>query len=48
LTADYATDVENFDALYVHAVSMADAFTDGIVKQFEEQFEANRSGEKGN
>jgi hypothetical protein len=48
LTADYATDVETFDALYVHAVSMADAFTDGIVKQFEEQFEANRSGEKGN
>ena len=47
LTADYATDVETFDALYVHAVSMADAFTDGIVKQFEEQFEANQSGGKG-
>ena len=48
LTGDYATDVETFDALYVHAVSMADEFTDGIVSQFEEQFEANQSGEKGN
>jgi hypothetical protein len=48
LTGDYATDVETFDALYVHGVSMADAFTDGIVKQFEEQFEVHRNGEKGN
>ena len=40
LTGDYATDVTTFDALYVHAVSMADAFTSGIVKQFPEQYEA--------
>ena len=46
LTADYRTDVETFDALYVHAVSMADAFTVGIVEQFEEQFEVDRNGEK--
>ena len=34
LTGDYATDVENFDALYKHAVSMSDAFASGIVAQF--------------
>lgn len=44
LTADYATDVETFDALYVHAVSMADEFTVGIVKQFEDQFKVDRNG----
>jgi hypothetical protein len=38
LTGDYATDVTTFDALYRHAVSMADEFTAGIVKQFQEQF----------
>ena len=38
LTGDYATDVTTFDALYQHAVSMADEFTIGIVKQFQEQF----------
>jgi hypothetical protein len=48
LTGDYATDVETFDALYVHAVSMADAFTDGIVTQFEEQFEVDRNGNRAN
>ena len=35
LTADYEIDVETFDALYIHAVSMADAFTVGIAEQFE-------------
>ncbi len=38
LTGDYATDVTTFDALYKHAISMADEFTVGIVKQFQEQF----------
>jgi hypothetical protein len=38
LTGDYATDVTTFDALYQHAVSMADEFTIGIVNQFPEQF----------
>jgi hypothetical protein len=38
LTGDYATDVTTFDALYQHAVSMADEFTIGIVNQFQEQF----------
>lgn len=38
LIGDYAIDVTTFDALYQHAVSMADEFTAGIVKQFQEQF----------
>ena len=38
LTGDYATDVTTFDALYKHAISMADEFTVGIVKQFQEEF----------
>jgi hypothetical protein len=38
LTGDYATDVTTFDALYQHAVSMADEFTVGIVNQFPERF----------
>jgi hypothetical protein len=38
LTGDYASDVTTFDALYQHAVSMADEFTVGIVNQFPERF----------
>jgi hypothetical protein len=38
LTGDYATDVTTFDALYKHAISMADEFTVGIVKQFQGEF----------
>jgi hypothetical protein len=38
LTGDYAADVATFDALYQHAVSMADQFTIGIVNQFPERF----------
>lgn len=38
LTGDYATDVTTFDALYKHAISMANEFRGGIVKQFQEQF----------
>jgi hypothetical protein len=38
LTGDYATDVTTFDALFQHAVSMADEFTVGIVNQFPERF----------
>jgi hypothetical protein len=48
LTGDYATDVETFDALYVHAVSMADGFSVGIVTQFEEQFKVDRNGDRTN
>lgn len=48
LTGDYATDVQTFDALYVHAVSMADGFTIGIVKQFEDEFEVDRNGDRAN
>jgi hypothetical protein len=39
LTGDYVADAAAFDAIFKHAVSMADGFTDGIVKQFPEQFE---------
>jgi hypothetical protein len=39
LKGDYIADAAAFDAIYKHAVSMADEFTDGIVKQFPEQFE---------
>jgi hypothetical protein len=38
LTGDYATDVNTFDELYQHAVSMANQFTNGIVNQFPERF----------
>jgi hypothetical protein len=48
LTGDYATDVNTFDALYRHAVSMSDEFTIGIVKQFEEQFEVDRNSNREN
>ena len=47
LTGDYATDVENFDALYKHAVSMSDAFASGIVAQFQEQFAIDHNIENG-
>jgi hypothetical protein len=48
LTGDYATDIKTFDALYVHAVTMADTFTDRIVIQFEGQFEIDRNGDRAN
>jgi hypothetical protein len=48
LTGDYATDVATFDSLYVHAVSMGDEFTVGIVKQFQERFEVDRNGAGAN
>lgn len=48
LTGDYATDVATFDALYKHAVSMSDAFTIGIVNQFQEQFEVDRNSNSQN
>ncbi len=38
LTGDYATDVNTFDELYQHAVSMANEFTIGIINQFPERF----------
>jgi hypothetical protein len=38
LTGYYAPDLTTFDALYRHAVWMADVFTVGIVIQFSERF----------
>jgi hypothetical protein len=35
---DYATDVESFDRIESQALTLADALTDGIVKQFPEKF----------
>src|SRR3712207_7958756 len=43
LTGDYATDVTTFDALYKHAISMADEFTVGIVKQDRKSTRLNSS-----
>jgi hypothetical protein len=43
LTGDYATDVATFDEIHRQAMVMADGLADGIVKQFPEQFEVDRS-----
>lgn len=38
LDKDYAKDIETYDRIEKQALGMADAFTDGIVKQFPEKF----------
>jgi hypothetical protein len=38
LNKNWDADVRAFDAVYAHALMMADALTDGIVKQFPEKF----------
>jgi hypothetical protein len=38
LTKDWAADVRAFDAVYHHILTMADALSDGIVKQFPNKF----------
>ncbi len=43
LTGDYATDVVAFDEIHRQAMIMADELADGIVKQFPEQFEVERT-----
>lgn len=43
LTGDYETDVAAFDEIHRQAMVMADGLADGIVKQFPEQFEVDRS-----
>lgn len=47
LSGDYATDVASFDEIHRQAMIMADGLADGIVKQFPEQFEVNRTAEPG-
>ncbi|HEV8405907.1 MAG TPA: hypothetical protein VGQ13_08375 [Nitrososphaera sp.] len=48
LTGDYATDVVTFDEIHRQAMIMADGLADGIVKQFSEQFEVDRTVEGKN
>jgi hypothetical protein len=43
LTGDYATDVATFDEIHRQDMIMADGLADGIVKQFPEQFEVDRT-----
>jgi hypothetical protein len=43
LTGYYATDVTTFDEIHRRAMIMADGLADGIVKQFPEQFEVDRT-----
>jgi hypothetical protein len=43
LTGDYAADVAAFDEIHKQAMTMADGLTEGIVKQFPEQFEVDRT-----
>ena len=41
LTHDWAADVKAYDAVYDHILMMADALSDGIVKQFPDKFKAS-------
>jgi len=47
LTGDYVADAAAFDAIVKHAESMADGFTNGIVAQFPEQFEVEKTRVRG-
>jgi hypothetical protein len=38
LTKNWVADVRAFDRVYNHILAMADALSDGIVKQFPEKF----------
>jgi hypothetical protein len=42
LTKNWDADVKAYDAVYEHMLMMADALTDGIVKQFPQKFGATR------
>jgi len=41
LTHDWDADVKAYDAVYGHILMMADALTEGIIKQFPEKFKAS-------
>ena len=41
LKHDYEADVRAYDAVYNHILTMADALSDGIVKQFPDKFKAS-------
>ena len=38
MTKNWDADVQSFDAVYQHILMMADALSDGIVKQFPAKF----------
>ena len=44
LKKDWAGDVRAYDALYDHILQMADALSDGIIKQFPDKFRATLTG----
>jgi putative heme iron utilization protein len=44
LTRNWDADTRAFDAVYDHILAMADALSDGIVKQFPDRFAAGPSG----
>ncbi len=43
LTGNYTADINAFDEIHKQAMTMADELADGIVKQFPEQFEIDRT-----
>ncbi|HJU44994.1 MAG TPA: hypothetical protein VJ691_19355 [Vicinamibacterales bacterium] len=43
LKKDWAADVRAYDAVYDHILKMADALSDGIIKQFPEKFAGGRT-----
>jgi len=43
LTGNYTADIIAFDEIHRQSMTMADELADGIVKQFPEQFEVNRT-----
>jgi hypothetical protein len=48
LTGNYTADINAFDEIHRQAMTMADELADGIVKQFPEQFEVDRTIARSN
>jgi len=48
LTGNYTADIDAFDEIHRQAMTMADELADGIVKQFPEKFEVDRTIARSN